>query len=135
MRETLRVDPKDSVPIWRQIEEGIRRLVLSRALPQGEAVPSVRDLARDLRVNPATVAKAYQRLVEAGVLITKRGEGTFVAEFTPTLRSRDRKQMVQEGALRFASLSLTAGSELDEAEEALRKAWKSLDGKAKEDAK
>ncbi len=135
MRDTLRVDPKDSSPIWRQIEEGIRRLVLSRALPQGEAVPSVRDLARDLRVNPATVAKAYQRLVEAGVLVTKRGEGTFVAESTPTLKSRDRKQMLQEGALRFSSLSLTAGAELGEAEEALRKAWKSLDGKAKEDVK
>ncbi len=135
MRDTLRVDPKDSSPIWRQIEEGIRRLVLSRALPVGEAVPSVRDLARDLRVNPATVAKAYQRLVEEGILITRRGEGTFVAESVPALRARDRKPILLEAALRFASASLSAGAGLDEAEEALGRAWNQLDGKAKEESK
>ena len=135
MRDTLRVDPKDSSPIWRQIEEGIRRLVLSRALPAGEVVPSVRDLARDLRVNPATVAKAYQRLVDEGILATRRGEGTFVAESVPTLRSRDRRPILLEAALRFASLSLSAGASLDEAEEALARAWKQLDGNAKENSK
>ncbi len=135
MRETLRVDPKDSSPIWRQIEEGIRRLVLSRALPVGEAVPSVRDLARDLRVNPATVAKAYQRLADEGILITRRGEGTFVSESAPALRTRDRKPMLLEAAMRYASLSLSSGASLDEAEEALGRAWKQLDGKAKEESK
>ena len=68
MRDLLHVNPAEATPIWRQIEEGLRRLVASRALPPGAAVPSVRDLARDLRVNPATVAKAYQRLAEAGLL-------------------------------------------------------------------
>ena len=83
MREALRVDPGDAVPIWRQIEEGLRRMVASRALPPGSPVPSVRDMARELRVNPATVSKAYQRLVDAGILAVKRGEGTFVAEGAP----------------------------------------------------
>lgn len=126
MRELLRVDPKDAIPIWRQIEEGLHRLVLSRKLAPGAVVPSVRDLARDLRVNPATVAKAYQRLVEAGVLATRRGEGTFVAEDTPPLRVRDRKILLQDGALRYASLSIGAGASSVEAEEVLRKAWTSL---------
>lgn len=126
MRELLRVDPKDAVPIWRQIEEGLHRLVLSRKLAPGAVVPSVRDLAKDLRVNPATVAKAYQKLVEAGVLATRRGEGTFVAEDIPQLRVRERRILLQEGALRYASISIGAGVNPAEAEEALRKAWASL---------
>jgi GntR family transcriptional regulator len=73
MSHALRVDPRDAVPIWRQIEDGVRRLVAAGALSPGATVPSVRDLARDLRVNPATVSKAYQRLTDAGVLEVRRG--------------------------------------------------------------
>ena len=62
----LSVDPRDARPIWRQIEDGMRRLVASGALPVGTAVPSVRELARELRINPATVSKAYQRLTADG---------------------------------------------------------------------
>ena len=85
MQRALRVDPRDATPIWRQIEEGLRRLVASGALAPGTGVPSVREMAADLRINPATVAKAYQRLTDAGVLAVRRGEGTFVAEFPPSL--------------------------------------------------
>ena len=58
----LRIDPRDAVPIWKQIEDSLRRMVAAGALAPGAAVPSVRDLARDLGVNPATVSKAYQGL-------------------------------------------------------------------------
>jgi GntR family transcriptional regulator len=132
MRELLHVDPRDATPLWRQIEEGVRRLVLSRALQAGAPLPSVRDLARDLRVNPATVAKAYQRLVDAGVLATRRGEGTYVAVGAPALPARERRQMLQEGALRFAAGAIAAGAEQDEAEEALGWAWKRLGKTRKE---
>ncbi len=127
MRSLLHVNPSDAAPIWRQIEEGLRRLVASRALPPGAAVPSVRDLARDLRVNPATVAKAYQRLVDAGLLETRRGDGTYVAEAAPpALKARERRQVLDAGALRFLGQALEAGAGLEEAEEALRRAWKDL---------
>ena len=126
MREALRVDPRDAAPIWRQIEEGLRRLVASRALPAGSPVPSVRDLARDLRVNPATVSKAYQRLVDAGVLAVRRGEGTFVADAPPVLRKQARKELLHEPALRFAALALTAGASLEDSVEALSRAWERL---------
>jgi GntR family transcriptional regulator len=81
----LHVNPADSTPIWSQIEEGIRRLVASGAISPGTAVPSVRDLARELSINPATVAKAYQRLAESGVLTVKRGEGTYVSDRPPAM--------------------------------------------------
>jgi GntR family transcriptional regulator len=131
MRGILRVDPADGAPIWRQIEEGVRRLVASRSLAAGAAVPSVRDLAKELRVNPATVAKAYQRLVEGGHLVVKRGEGTFVAEAPPTLKTRDRGRLLAEGALRFASLAVTSGAERNEAQGALDQAWDDIQGHGK----
>src|ERR1700758_1951367 len=106
----LHVAPADSTPIWSQIEEGVRRLVASGALAPGGPVPSVRELARDLAVNPATVAKAYQRLTDAGVLTVRRGEGTYVASSPPTLGKGERTKLLKEGATRYASLAVTIGS-------------------------
>ena len=71
MRRTLQIDAASAIPIWNQIEDGLRRLVASGTLAANAAVPSVRDLARDLQVNPATVSKAYQRLTDGGVLSTE----------------------------------------------------------------
>src|SRR5207249_1353675 len=73
----LRIDPRDALPIWKQIEDGLRRMVGTGGLRPGRPVPSVRDLARELRVNPMTVSKAYQRLAEAGVLVVRRGGVSF----------------------------------------------------------
>ncbi|HTY40292.1 MAG TPA: GntR family transcriptional regulator [Thermoanaerobaculia bacterium] len=120
----LRVDPKDPAPIWSQIEEGVRRLVASGALKPGAVVPSVRDLARDLKVNPATVAKAYQRLTEAGVLVVRRGDGTYVAEAPPAMSRAERSKILREAATRYASLAATLGVDEAEAADALASAWK-----------
>jgi GntR family transcriptional regulator len=117
----LRVDPSDSVPLWRQIEENVRRLVASAALRPGAAVPSVRDLARELSINPATVAKGYQRLVDAGILAVKRGEGTFVADKPPAPPRGEREKELEAGAVRYASLAVTLGAPTDEAIEHVKR--------------
>jgi GntR family transcriptional regulator len=119
----LRVDPSDSVPLWRQIEENVRRLVASGALKPGAAVPSVRDLARELSINPATVAKGYQRLVDAGVLSVRRGEGTFVAERPPAPPRGEREKELETGALRYASLAVTLGAPPEEAVEHVKRSF------------
>jgi GntR family transcriptional regulator len=124
MIRALHVDPASSTPIWSQIEEGVRRLVAGGALPPGEAVPSVRDLARELRVNPATVSKAYQRLAEARILTVRRGEGTFVSDSAPEMGRIERGRTLREGATRFASLAITIGATQDEASEKLRAVWR-----------
>ncbi len=131
MARALTVDPSDATPIWSQIEEGVRYLVASRALAAGKPVPSVRDLARDLSVNPATVAKAYQRLTEAGILTVKRGEGTFVADSPPPMPRGQRHRTLREGATRFASLAVTIGASSEEATEELKSAWQQLRDGAK----
>jgi GntR family transcriptional regulator len=119
----LRVDPKDAAPIWRQIEEGVRRLVASGALRAGGLVPSVRELASDLQVNPATVSKAYQRLTDAGVLEVRRGEGTFVAAAPPAMGRPEKTRALRESAARYAAVAVTLGIEQTDAVDELRAAW------------
>ena len=119
----LRIDPRDAVPIWKQIEDGLRRLVGAGGLRPGRPVPSVRDLARELRVNPMTVSKAYQRLADAGVLVVRRGEGTFVADGPPQLTRAERARTLREAASRYVSLAVTMGVSKGEAERELAAAW------------
>src|SRR5258706_13961436 len=115
MPPSLRIDPRDARPIWRQIEEGVQHLVARGALASGSAVPSVRDLARDLQVNPATVFKAYQRLTDAGVLTVRRGEGTFVAATPPPISEAVRTDRLKEEAGPYASLAVTLRASPQEA--------------------
>ena len=117
------INPADPAPIWRQIEEGIRRLIALGALSPGAAVPSVRDLARDLRVNPNTVARAYQRLTETGVLMVKRGEGTYVADAPAQPRKAERHEALRDGANRYASTAIAIGAEVTDAVDELQAAF------------
>ncbi|HKI01480.1 MAG TPA: GntR family transcriptional regulator [Thermoanaerobaculia bacterium] len=126
MPPTLRIDPRDARPIWRQIEENVQHLVARGALLAGAPVPSVRDLARELQVNPATVSKAYQRLTDAGVLSVRRGEGTFVADTPPAFSDSRRSGRLQEEAVRYASLAVTLGASREEALATFEAAWRSL---------
>lgn len=126
MAPLLRIDPRDARPIWRQIEEAVQHLVARGALPAGAVVPSVRDLARDLQVNPATVSKAYQRLTDAGVLTVRRGEGTFVSATPPPAGDARRDDRLREEAVRYSSLAVTLGAGREEALATVETAWRSL---------
>ncbi|MEW5764554.1 MAG: GntR family transcriptional regulator [Acidobacteriota bacterium] len=132
MSTRLKVDPRSAVPLWRQIEEGLRGLVAAGLLRPGGGVPSVRELARELRVNPATVVKACQRLVEAGLFEVRRGEGTFVAAKLPQPGRAERRRGLEEGARRYAAQALSVGAELEEASSALEVQWGRLAGKGEE---
>jgi GntR family transcriptional regulator len=125
----LRIDPTQPTPIWSQIEEGVRHLVASGRLGPGLALPSVRDLAGELRVNPNTVAKAYQRLAAAGVVEARRGHGTFVAARPPALTAPARARLLREGAERFAAHAITIGATAAEAQDAVRAAWPGAAGR------
>src|SRR5256885_16970262 len=109
------INPTDPAPIWRQIEEGVRRMIALGALQPGAAVPSVRDLAKDLRVNPNTVARAYQRLTDGGVLVVKRGEGTYVADVPAQPRKSERHEMLRDAAVRYAGTAISTGAGVEEA--------------------
>ena len=98
----------------------MRRLVASGALEAGVAVPSVRELARELVINPATVQKAYQHLADAGVLVMRRGEGTFVADRPPALGRGELGRILREAAARYAGVASTIGASQDQALDAVR---------------
>jgi len=126
----LDIDPAAAVPIWRQIEDGMRRLVASGALPVGGAVPSVRELARELRVNPATVSKAYQRLTADGALEVRRGEGTFVAERPAGAQAAERKRLLEAGAVGFVEAARSMGVTERDAMAAISAAWREINDAA-----
>lgn len=122
----IQVLPADPRPIWSQIEEGLRRLLASGSLAPGDTVPSVRELATELRVNPATVSKAYQRLVGAGLMEVRRGDGTYVSAAPPAVRKSEQTRVIRQAAMNFASVAITHGAELDAARQALDLAWEEL---------
>jgi len=106
------INPTDAAPIWKQIEEGMRRMITLGTLQPGAAVPSVRDLARELRVNPATVSRAYQRLTDGGVFAVRRGEGTFVADAPAQPKRAHVHDTLRDASLRYASAAISVGATL-----------------------
>lgn len=76
----LRIDPRSSTPIYEQIELGVKELILKGALKCGEKLPSVREMASILTINPNTISKAYGELEREGIIETLRGKGTFITD-------------------------------------------------------
>lgn len=109
------INPTNAAPIWRQIEEGMRRMISLGTLAPGGVVPSVRELAQQLRVNPNTVARAYQRLTDAGVFAVRRGEGTFVAEVPSQMKKSERNEALRDAAGQYAGTALSVGATLEQA--------------------
>jgi GntR family transcriptional regulator len=75
----IRVDPGSFVPIYEQIKKEILRLVATGRLKVHDPLPSIRDLAAEIIVNPNTVARAYRELEQDGLVSTQKGRGSFVA--------------------------------------------------------
>lgn len=76
----IQLNYRDSKPIYEQIRDGFRRLILSNSLSANEQLPSVRELASRLAINPNTIQKAYRALENDGYIYTIAGKGSFVAE-------------------------------------------------------
>src|SRR2546423_12238477 len=73
------IDPRDPTPIYAQLERALRAAIAAGRLHAGDQLPTVRQLAVELRVNANTVAKVYAELERTGILETRRGVGTFVS--------------------------------------------------------
>lgn len=84
------VDPRSPVPLYDQIAERVRTAVATGELRPGDALPSVRQLAGRLRINPATVVQAYRSLESQGFVEIRQGSGTFVRLLHAGTRDRER---------------------------------------------
>jgi GntR family transcriptional regulator len=82
----------DSQPIYRQLRDRVVALMLDGILKEGDALPSVRNVAAEYRVNPLTVLKAYQQLVDEGLVETRRGRGMFIQPGAPALLLAGERQ-------------------------------------------
>lgn len=119
----LPIDPGSGLPIYRQIAEQVRRMAVGGSLKPGERLPSVRDLAGTLQVNPLTVAKAYGELEREGVVEMRRGLGMFLAPPSPGAEA-SRKEAARAAADRLALEAHQAGLSLPEASRLLADAWR-----------
>ena len=90
------MDPKwnDDLPIYRQLRDRVVAMMLEGVLNDGDVLPSVRNVAAEYRLNPLTVLKGYQELVDEGLVEKKRGRGMFVTEGA-------RKQLLKDERRRF----------------------------------
>ena len=84
----LLLNYRDSRPIYGQIKDGLRRLIVTGALAAGEKLPSVRSLATDLAINPNTIQRAYHELEDEGYIYTVPGKGCFVSEVKDAKKER-----------------------------------------------
>ena len=114
----VNLDPSDARPLYLQIMDEVRRALVVGTLKPEDPVPSVRELAAELVVNPRTVMQAYRELEREGVLYVRRGQGTFVA---PGVRpdAHDRPLLAREVARRALADAWRNGLSLAELTAAL----------------
>ena len=114
------INTADPRPIYVQIMDEVRRSLVVGTLRAEDPLPSVRQLAADLRLNPNTVAQAYRELEREGIVYVRRGQGTFVAARRGG--AAERKALAREVAERALVDAHRHGIDADELIEAIRKA-------------
>ena len=117
----LSIDSNDPTPIYAQLERALRAGIATGRLQPGDQLPTVRQLAVDLRVNANTVARVYAELERAAVIETRRGVGSFISA-TPAQAHppREHERRLRAFATRVLADADTAGFALDEVIAALR---------------
>ncbi|MEM6704418.1 MAG: GntR family transcriptional regulator [Acidobacteriota bacterium] len=109
----LQLDSSSGVPAYRQLMDQIRYYVASGSIAAGDKLPSIRDLARGLGVNPTTVIKAYTELESAGVLDRQQGRGVFVAESASPMSASDVDKALRQSARQLVVEAVQMGVDLE----------------------
>lgn len=99
------ISNSSSVPIYEQIKNSIIEQILSEELSEDEALPSIRQLAADIKISVMTIKKAYDELEKEGYLISRQGKGTFVAPKNTELALEHAKQDIENYVLKIVEIS------------------------------
>jgi GntR family transcriptional regulator len=117
----MRLNPDSRVPIYRQIEDQVRYAIAAGQIKPGEQLPTVRQLAVDLSVNPNTVIKAYTELERDGVVASEQGTGTFVSAEQPSaIPKAQRRGKLEAMVMEFLAHAASYGFSPAEVLEAVR---------------
>ncbi|NNF29519.1 MAG: GntR family transcriptional regulator [Gemmatimonadetes bacterium] len=108
------IDPKSGVPFYRQIIERVRYGIARGLLSPGDQLPTVRQLATDLSVNPNTVVRAYREMEIEGVLNTQQGSGTFVSNRKPKIDRFEKRRKLDQILTELLARAQGYGFTLDE---------------------
>jgi GntR family transcriptional regulator len=114
------IDPKSGVPFYRQIIDQVQFAIADRRLARGDRLPTVRQLSVDLKINPNTVARAYQELEIKGVVDTQMGTGTFIGSSKVEVSALERKRMLHQICTELLSRAAAYGFTTGEVAAALR---------------
>ena len=115
MGQTFTIDASHPMPLYAQLERSIRFAIATGRLGIGEQLPTVRQLAVDLRINANTVAKVYNELERDGVVETRRGIGTFVSDnHAESKASRNDEKQLRDLADRYVAEASAHGFSLDD---------------------
>ena len=110
----LQLDMRSGVPVYRQIIDQIRAGIAAGALTSGDQLPTVRQLAVDLSINPNTVMRAYRELELGGTLETHQGTGTFISNKKIVKNNAERERQLAQLAGEFAARAGAAGFTVEE---------------------
>jgi GntR family transcriptional regulator len=116
----LKLDLRSGVPVYRQIIDQVRAGMAAGTLAAGDQLPTVRQLAVDLAINPNTVLRAYRELELGGMLETHQGTGTFISQRKISRNSAERERQLAQLAEEFASRAGAAGFTVEELLDRLR---------------
>jgi GntR family transcriptional regulator len=115
----LKLDLRSGVPVYRQIIDKVRAGIAAGTLAAGDQLPTVRQLAVDLAINPNTVLRAYRELELGGMLETHQGTGTFISNKKIVRNNTERERQLAQLAGEFASRAGAAGFTVEELLECL----------------
>jgi GntR family transcriptional regulator len=113
------IDARSPVPLYAQIAERVRLAIATGVLGSAASLPSVRQLAAELRVNPATVIQAYRELEAQGFVEIRHGAGTFVRELAPGRRAKERSHQATALVRRLLAEARRLGVSLPELQRAI----------------
>lgn len=125
----LRIDPSSPVPIFRQIADALRGAVAAGVYRPGDLVPSVRQQALALLVNPNTVQRAYDELERDGLLVSRKGIGMAVADGAARSAARDAATDAQTALASAIDAALAAGLSREAIDARYAAAWRSLESR------
>ena len=120
---TILIDNKSGLPIYDQICSQIKAQIISGSLQSDEALPSIRNLAKDLRISVITTKRAYEELEREGFIYTVPGKGSFVAPKNTQLLREEYLKKIESHMQSIRRLAQSCALELEDALEMLRFTW------------